>query len=202
VAQAITSTNDQISAKYNGMAMALRDPTSSDSQTLLSSAKAAAAISQANLLTTLNAGSSSNYAGVSDYINNLSQLISKAANSFQEVAALSSSNASTTDATSNPVLQVSQALSDTGTNAQLKDISGNFSQISLAKMLALNVNSVTLLGTSSSVTLALTGNNINTYDLSKLASGTFNQSYTVTLKVADADVPNLVAAATQLSAAG
>ena len=68
---------------------------------------------------------------------------------------------------------------------------------------------MTLLGASSSIDIALNGNGLLTYgssaqvvNLANLQSGTFNSNYTVTLKVTDADLLNVVRFAKALSDAG
>jgi len=209
VEKAINSTNTKIVAGYSGLADALRDPTSVESQNLLSNARAAASLSQFELINALKTSSLSNFSAVDFYNSNFDRLIAKAADAFSELAANVASSQNLGNTGSTPVLSVAQALVYTGAaNTQIKDIASAFNQISLAKILALNANSVTLLGASSSVDIALDGNGLLTYgasgavNLANLQSGTFNSDYTVTLKVTDADLLNVVRYAKALSNAG
>ena len=207
VKDALNTTINKILSEYSGLADALRDPTSSESQTLLTNARAAASLSQAELITALKSASLNDYGTVTTYNQNFDDLLASSASAFQELAA--SSGAAAAGTGENQVLNISQALSYLGTGAQIKDISSSFGQISLAKLLALNVNSVTLLGASSTVEIALSGNGLTAYgtgsssvSLANLQSGVFNSNYSVTLKVSDADLINVVRYAKALSDAG
>jgi len=207
VKDALNTTINKILSEYSGLADALRDPTSSESQTLLTNARAAASLSQAELIAALKSASLNNYDTVTAYNDNFANLLASSASAFQELAASSGSVSSGGGA--NQVLNVSQALSYVGTDAQIKDLSSSFGQISLAKLLALNVNSVTLMGASSAVDIVLNGNGLTAYgtgsssvSLANIQAGVFDSDYSVTLKVTDADLINVVRYSKELSAAG
>jgi len=216
VVNAIEQTNAVIVQNYNGLADALRNPNDPAAQGVVAAAKAAASVSQSLLLNALSsADPTSALTGYVDATNpaGLAQQVQVQVDAYQQIAELTAANSDLTKSVSNPVFLVQQAIGytgDTPTDTQIKDLAGNLTQISLAKLMALNVSHITLLGTNSSVQLLMDGNGLTTTaaQLEALHEGVFNPAYAVTLQVTNADLTMLLGSlntndfAAKLSAAG
>jgi hypothetical protein len=213
---AIEKTNAVIVSNYTGLADALRNPTDPAAQGIVAGAKAAASVSQSLLLNALSSADPTtaltNYVDTSNPAG-LAQQVQIQVNAYQQIAELTAANTDLTKTVTNPVFLVNQALGYSGdqpVDTQIKDLAGNLTQISLAKLMALNVSAITLLGTNSSVQLLMDGNGLTATEsqLSNLHKDLFNPSYTVTLQVTNADLTMLLGSlnttdfAAKLSAAG
>ncbi|WP_281814366.1 VCBS domain-containing protein [Limnohabitans sp. MORI2] len=196
VTHAINLTNEKIAEYYTGLADAFReDPPSVESQSTIAGAKAAASVSQSSLLSALAVGTEG---AVAAFESSFQAELTLQVNAFKEVAALAASDQDLTSTIANPVFLVQQALQYTGglpTSTQIKDLAGEFTQISLAKLIDLNVSNVTLLGTNDRVELLMQGNGSTNTDAelaTKLQDGLFASKYTVTLRVNDGDIAQLL----------
>ncbi len=196
VAHAINLTNEKIAFYYTGLAEAFReDPPSVESQSIIAGAKAAASVSQSSLLSALAFGTVD---ALNAFENSFANELALQVSAFKEVAALAASEQDLGSTIANPVFLVQQALKYTGgmpTSTQVKDLAGEFTQISLAKLIDLNVTNVTLLGTNDRVELLMQGNGSTNTDAelaTKLQDGLFASKYTVTLRVNDGDIVQLL----------
>ena len=213
IANAIIATNNSVSSYYSHLANAYQtlaqDSSDATAQSWIAGAKAAAGVSQTDLIQ-----------AVDDYLTGATATIDVAAitndiavqaSSMQQLLALQGATVTAATSLFVPVYLVSQVINESdgglndglangvlakdaagnvianGNTIQLTDIASEISQVSLAELIKLNVDSVTVLGSNTKIQIALLGNGLSTVNLASFNDGTplFDSSkVSVTLTVA------------------
>ena len=216
IASAIIATNDAVSSYYSHLADAYQtlaqDPSDATAQSWVASAKAAAGVSQTDLIQAVDDYLTGAQATID--VDTITNDIAIQADSMQQLLALKGATVSAATSLFVPVYLVSQVIDEThgglndglakgilakdasgavianGNSIKLTDIASEISQVSLAELIKLNVESVTVLGANTKIELSLLGNGVD--QLTSLDLGALDDGNTlfdavkvsVTLKVA------------------
>ena len=201
----VCQANAKIASSYVGLASALQDTSDTDNLTIISAAKAAAAVSQETLLVAVEAAlTSESVLSAEDFTTSVASAIEEKSAVFDQVLAASNSSTKPTSDYGNPSYLVSQALADSALSAassiDILDIASEVAQLTLAQTQSLGIEHLQLLGSNLSLEMELgTGLNYTTFNES---GNLFAKNYKVTLRISDSQVSEVVTNAAALVAAG